>query len=289
MTQRMNSGSASADISHISQTALWVAVYRARETERADAAFRDPYARALAGELGEQIAKSMSFSEQNEWSFLGRTHLFDKYIKQEVDGGVDVVLNLACGLDTRPYRMNLPKTLRWIEVDLPELLAYKESVLNAAGAKPVCEFERVALDLSDVEKRRALLRRVAGQGRRVMVITEGLLIYLSREENGVLADDLAAQPTFKRWLLDMSSPGLMKMMQQSMGEQLSATPLKFAPEEGLAFYENHGWKRLAVASMPEGANEINRLPDFIKPFLTMPIPDPPGDAIWGGAALLGRD
>ena len=34
-------------IRHISDTALWVAVYRAEESERADAVFRDPYARRL--------------------------------------------------------------------------------------------------------------------------------------------------------------------------------------------------------------------------------------------------
>lgn len=42
----------------VSDTALWVAVYRARETERPDALFRDPYARRLAGARGEQIARA---------------------------------------------------------------------------------------------------------------------------------------------------------------------------------------------------------------------------------------
>ncbi|PYL21082.1 MAG: SAM-dependent methyltransferase, partial [Verrucomicrobia bacterium] len=45
----------------MSDTARWVAVYRARETQRTDAVFRDPFARQLAGERGEQIAASMSF------------------------------------------------------------------------------------------------------------------------------------------------------------------------------------------------------------------------------------
>ncbi len=44
-------------IQHISDTARWAAVYRARESERQNALFRDPFARRLAGERGEQIAK----------------------------------------------------------------------------------------------------------------------------------------------------------------------------------------------------------------------------------------
>lgn len=272
----------------ISETALWVAVYRARENERPDAAFKDPYARLLAGERGESMARSMQFSEQNEWSFLGRTYLFDKFIQQEIEAGADLVLNLACGLDTRPYRMELPRELNWVEVDLPGLLEYKEAILEKAGAKPVCNFVRMALDLADLDERRTLFQRLADENKRVLVVTEGLLVYLSREENAALADDLSKHPTFQRWIIDMSSPGLLKMIESAMGDQLATTPLKFAPEEGLAFYEAHGWQRLAVQSMPEGAQAINRLPEFLKAYVDMPVPDPPGDAVWGGAALLGR-
>ena len=55
-------------IRNISDTAMWSAVYRARETERADAVFRDPYARRLAGLRGEEIAASMPFSERAAWA-----------------------------------------------------------------------------------------------------------------------------------------------------------------------------------------------------------------------------
>jgi O-methyltransferase involved in polyketide biosynthesis len=36
-----------------------------------------------------------------------------------------MMVNLCAGLDARPYRMTLPSPLQWIEVDLPDLLAYK--------------------------------------------------------------------------------------------------------------------------------------------------------------------
>lgn len=278
---------AAAAIREISDTALWVAVYRARESEREDAAFNDPYARMLAGERGESLVQAMGFGDDTGWSFLGRTYLFDKYIQQEVEAGADLVLNLACGLDTRPYRMDLPKELCWVEVDLPELLEYKERILNHAGAQPICEFTRIALDLSDIPARRALFDQIAAEHQRVLVVSEGLLIYLSREDNAELADELASYETFQRWVFDISSPALLKMVQSNF-EKVSAVPLKFAPEEGLAFYEAHGWQRMEVQSQAHGANAINRLPEFIKPYLSTPMPEPPGDAIWGGTALLGR-
>src|SRR5437870_5092142 len=113
-------------IRDISDTARWVAVYRARETERSDALFKDPFARALAGERGEHIARALPYADKTSWSFIARTVLFDRIVDNAVAGGVDLVVNLAAGLDTRPYRMSLPSSLRWVEADLPEILDYKE-------------------------------------------------------------------------------------------------------------------------------------------------------------------
>ena len=103
-------------IRNISDTARWVAVYRARETERPDAVFRDPFARRLAGERGEQIANSMPLGGDTSWPMVARTYLIDELIREEIEGGADMVINLAAGLDSRPYRLKLPSSLQWIEV-----------------------------------------------------------------------------------------------------------------------------------------------------------------------------
>src|SRR6478609_9623626 len=116
-------------VENISDTARWVAIFRAEESERPDAVFHDPFARRLAGKHGEEIANSIGFSRENSWSFVARTFLFDEFIKQHVEEGYDMIINLAAGLDARPYRMQLPSTLQWIEVDLPEILSYKEKIL----------------------------------------------------------------------------------------------------------------------------------------------------------------
>jgi O-methyltransferase involved in polyketide biosynthesis len=71
-------------IHHISDTARWAAVYPARETERGNALFHDPFARRLAGESGEQIAKDTPFHEKHSWGWLTRTYLFDRIISQQI-------------------------------------------------------------------------------------------------------------------------------------------------------------------------------------------------------------
>src|SRR6184192_1868522 len=104
-------GDASAAIEHVSDTARWVALYRAMESERPDALFHDPYARRLAGERGERILASMRKGRAWAWPMIVRTAVMDELILRAIQRDrVDTVLNLAAGLDTRPYRLPLQAT-----------------------------------------------------------------------------------------------------------------------------------------------------------------------------------
>lgn len=277
-------------IRDISDTARWVAVYRARETDRPDAVFRDPFARRLAGERGEQIANSLPGFAEAAWSFMARTHLVDKYVNSGVNnGGVDQVINLAAGLDARPYRMDLPSTLRWVEVDLPDILEYKEDML--ADATPRCALERVHLDLSNEDARRGLFRRLGARSSHTLVIAEGLLIYLMRDDVRQLARDLAAVPTFHHWIVDLCSPGLLTMMMERMGDLVreAGAPYLFAPPEGPAFFEQGGWRPIDVRSLLKTARRLDRLPLFLKMMAMLPESNgAQGSRPWAAVCLLER-
>jgi methyltransferase (TIGR00027 family) len=278
-------------IRNISDTARWAAVFRARETERSDALFRDPYAQRLAGSRGEEIAKAMTMHLKHSWSWVMRTYVFDEYIIREIARGVDTVVNLAAGLDARPYRMTLPPTLRWIEVDLPDLLAYKEEVLT--GATPRCVLERVPLDLADAEKRRALFTQIGASANRVLIISEGLLIYLSSEDVGALATDLATPVSFRYWAFDIVSPGLLEMMrkQGGGGDELAraGAPFKFAPAQGPEYFRQFGWTPIEVRSTFKAASKVGRLPWSLKLFGLFPESnDAQGKRPWSGLCLCER-
>ncbi len=274
-------------IHHISDTAHWAAVYRAREAEKPDAVFRDPYARRLAGERGEEIARSQPFHEQNSWSWVARTYNFDDLINGQIQQGVDMVVNLAAGLDARPYRMALPSPLQWIEVDHPEILDYKEEILS--NEKPNCVLERVRLDLADVEARRALFDALASRAKKALIISEGLLIYLSSEQVAELAQDLARPPAFQLWLFDIASPGLLKMLQQrgSADFTTGSVPLKFAPEDGPQFFSQYGWVPVEVRSTLKTAAKLRRLSLRLRFFSIFPEdPAHMGGRPWGGTCLM---
>ena len=276
-------------IRNISDTARWVAVYRARETERTDAVFCDPFARRLAGERGEQIALSMSFAEKNSWPFVARTWLIDHVISTQVKLGTDMVVNLAAGLDTRPYRMNLPGSMQWIEVDLPDILAYKEDVLR--NETPVCQLERVRLDLSDMRGRRELFSQLGRRAKRALVISEGLLVYLDEEEVTSLGQDLAVAPSFQHWVIDLASPALLKMLAKKMGGPLdkAGAPLKFAPREGPNFFSRSGWKPVAIHSVMHAAAKLNRLPFLFRLIVKISSPAFQAKRPWSAVCVLERE
>ena len=246
-------------IENVSDTARWVAVYRAMESERRDAIFRDPFARRLAGAKGQEIVENIPRGKQTAWAMIVRTAIFDEIILDRVAAGVDCVLNLAAGLDARAWRMSsLPPTLHWIDVDLPGILDYKTDMLR--DEKPVVRYEAIRVDLTDAARRRALFSQVGAESSRVLVLSEGLLIYLTPDDVAGLARDLHDPASFRWWTIDLASPMLLKWMSRSWGKTVGAgnAPFRFAPEESTKFFEPYGWREEQFRSSWLEAKRLNR-------------------------------
>jgi methyltransferase (TIGR00027 family) len=244
-------------IRHVSDTALWVAYYRALETERPDALFRDPYARRLVGERGAQISAAMGKTARyTSWTVVIRTVVIDEMIARAVADGADTVLNLGAGMDARPYRLaGLPADLRWIEVDHPESVARKERLL--AGEAPRVRLERVGLDLADRPKRRELLARL--DGAKVLVLTEGLIPYLSEEEVSALAEDLSARPGIRLWIAESISPKIYPYLRSpERVRRMKNAPFRFFPDDWLGFFARRGWEPREVRSLAEASLRLRR-------------------------------
>jgi methyltransferase (TIGR00027 family) len=272
-------------IRNVSDTARWAASFRAQETARKDALFRDPLAARLAGERGAEAARRMG---GGDWAWAARTYLYDQIIERRVAEGTDMVVNLAAGMDARPYRMSLPASLRWIEVDLPEILDEKERLL--AGETPACRLERVKLDLADLEARRELFGRVGAQAKKALIVTEGLLLYLTPDQVGTLARDLAAPLSFQDWALDLASPGLLEMLKKKLvAEAHAAAPMHFAPAEGPHFFEPYGWKPAEVYSLFKTAAKKGRIGFPMRLLALLPESNGrQGKRPWGGVCRLVR-
>jgi len=270
MSDRPQAGTAIRDVS---DTALWVAIYRAQESERKDALFNDPYARRLAGERGQQIVDTIPHGHAMSWPMVVRTHVFDEIIQRLLaEQGVDTVLNLAAGLDARPWRLPLPPETHWVDVDLHGMLAHKQQ--GMAGETPRCRYTARAADLREPGALRAVLDEFAREPRRALVITEGLLIYLEPAHVATVAGELASGTGVRFWLMDLASPMLLQWMERRWKgpRGLQNAPFRFAPVEGTAFFAPHGWREREFHSTWEEAKRLERMP--------------PNSWLWGLFALF---
>jgi methyltransferase (TIGR00027 family) len=274
-------------ITHVSDTARWTALYRATESARTDALFRDPLAERLAGEQGRAIVAKTPMTSRSGWWLVARTKIIDDAISAAIADGCDRVLNLAAGLDTRPYRLDLPPDFQWIEADLPQMLEEKTELL--ADQVPRCRLTRSAVDLADPVAREAFFDKALDGATNALVLTEGLLMYLEDGDVTALSEALS-RPEVGWWMFDFGGPGLKRLMNKKVDGLLQNAPFIFAPENGLAYFEDLGWQVLESESLMAAAKRFRRLPIFMWPALWGPQPNPrhPGKRPWSATALLTR-
>lgn len=248
---------ADSAITHVSDTAFWIAHLRAVETQRPDALVRDPFAARLAGEQGRRIAASIPMSQVVGWTVAVRTLIIDEYIALALSEGVDTILNLGAGLDTRPYRMALPESLTWIEADYPHVIEYKNNLL--IGERIACRLESVKIDLADLSARRGLFAAVNARAQRLMILTEGVVPYLSNDQAASLADDLRAMDRARLWIVDYLEPEFGQYRRRStLQRALQNAPFRFAPADWHAFFEAHGWRARKIRYIADEAERLGR-------------------------------
>jgi methyltransferase (TIGR00027 family) len=178
----------------VAKTALGVAMVRARESRRGDRLFDDPYAQAFAdaapGAFPEEPKTEEQLAALGPLASLGavfyvhaviRTRFFDDYLTAATAAGCRQVVLLAAGLDTRAFRLAWPQDTRVFEVDLPGVLAFKDTVLAARNAVPRCERTTVPADLR-ADWTAALAEAGFDRSGPAAWLAEGLLIYLTAAE-----------------------------------------------------------------------------------------------------------
>jgi methyltransferase (TIGR00027 family) len=259
-------------VSNVSDTARWVAAYRAIESARPDAKFSDPFADRLAGPRGHAMAQAAPRLIMGSGAtFVARTKLIDDLIARSIAEGCDRVLNLAAGLDTRPYRLDLPSTLEWIEADLPAMVEEKDGLLD--GEVPRCQLVRHGVDLADPVERDAFIGDAISGADNVLVLTEGLLMYLDEGQVRALSHDLYRDPIMW-WVTDLLSPAVRTLMTLRLRNHFRNAPVQFAPADGVAFFEPDGWAVEDLDSLMKTAARWKRLPPLARPVGYLPDPDP---------------
>jgi methyltransferase (TIGR00027 family) len=174
----------------MAKTALGMARVRAQESRRPDRLFDDPYAQAFMAAAPGTFPEDQERATSGGLAWLGtvfffhgviRTRFFDDYLLAATAAGCRQVMLLAAGLDTRAFRLTWPDGVRLFELDLPEMLAFKEELLAAQHAVPRCG--RVVLPADLRQDWPAVLTTTGFQPAQPTAwLLEGLLIYLSTDQ-----------------------------------------------------------------------------------------------------------
>jgi len=270
------------EITHVSDTALMVAACRALESECQDGFVHDPFAARLAGERGLAMLRALPQPEMMRFGIGVRSRFLDELLLEAlVSKPIATVLNVGCGLDTRPWRLQLPPRLRWIEVDFADLLDYKDALMSAET--PRCRRERITVDLNDAAQRRSIYA-AAGAAPGLM-ITEGLLMYLPAATVNGLAGEAWQESGIAQWISDITTTAFAKAINMNaMRSVRQVQASDFLPgEQILDVVLGHGWvtaaRRSYLTDMAFARERIRRLMgDRAQPAGPPPVPpdDPTG-------------
>jgi methyltransferase (TIGR00027 family) len=241
------------------------------------------------GDRGPAIARAMPRAPMVEWGMSVRTSAIDHLIEEAIDLGVDTVVNLGAGLDTRPYRMRLPKALRWVELDFPQIVDLKDAKLIEHA--PRCELARIGVDLLDLRARAEVLAHYAAGSKSLLFITEGVLPYFCADDAALLAAELYAAPASRFWIQDFDNAG-SRRLPRGWEAKLQAAPLLLEVTDWFEFFARFGWRPAQVTTNIEESHRIARpYPwDFPYGFILRALPMAMREKILGlsGAVLMHR-
>ncbi|EIV92275.1 SAM-dependent methyltransferase [Frankia sp. QA3] len=256
-------------------TAVGMAWVRARESTRRDRLFDDPYAEAFveaAGGPGVATGPAGAFArlvDMVDSHGVQRTRFFDDYLTRAAGDGHRQLVLLAAGLDTRAYRLSWPAGTRLFEVDLPEMLTFKQAVLDGRHATAHAERVAVPADLAG-DWATALTRAGLRPRERTTWLVEGLLPYLDAEQAARLLTTVG----------QLSAPGSLLGFEYQAADTWLLDELRAMPElaefaallkgglgkPAVAWLPQHGWQVLRARLRADLAVETGR-----------PAPGPPAD------------
>lgn len=263
----------------VGATALFVAAARALEAQKADPLAVDPFAQIFCRAAGgswaalvdggepDHMLRSEDFGKTFVDFQATRTRYFDKRLTEAAENGVRQVVILAAGLDSRAYRLDWPADTVVFELDQPQVLDFKRTVLS--DRRPTAQRREIAIDLRD-DWAQSLLDNGFDAKKPSAWLAEGLLMYLPATAQSDLfegIDGLAASGSHVA--VEQAAPMPDEVFAAAKAGQIGAHGSadgyfsliyneQIAPAE--QWFAEHGWRAQAT-SLPELLKQVNREPE----------------------------
>jgi methyltransferase (TIGR00027 family) len=272
----------------VARTAIATAVSRVIESGRGDRLFDDPLAGRFVAAAGQGAALPSQESRHPAgldgfWSWFAhfapvRTRFFDDCAREACAAGCRQVVILAAGLDARAFRIGWPPGVRLFELDRPDVLEFKNWVVDREGAVPRCSRATVAADLA---RDWAPALRDAGlrPQQPTFWLAEGLMAYLTIDQRDEVRDAVDG----------LSAPGSVFAVEYvsraavDLVMRLAGDPPGFgldlwepgSPEDGVRWFARRGWQAVASDANERAARYGRPTPAFSDPAIARMLGEGP--------------
>lgn len=251
-------------------TAVAVATARAAESSQASPWFHDPLAAEFVAAASQRQAPPVGSGDELWRSWVAefvriRTRFFDDYL---VESGCAQVVLLAAGLDARAFRLPWPQGTRLFELDLPDMIDFKDRVLATRPAVPICERITVGIDLRE-DWPAALAEAAHRPDQPTAWLAEGLHPYLDDDAYDRLLYDIGRQSAVgSRLGLDHHDQGRRQAMIDTLHR--SSTPDHLRPlwrsggdQDPVAWLARYGWRATAHSPAEQARRYGRPLPSIV--------------------------
>lgn len=206
----------------VPETMLQTLYARAAYSRQKNAKFHDKMAEEIVARMDYDFSLAQKDAAMSQ-GVIARTILLDRmagdFIKE--NPGCTVV-NIACGMDTRVYRLQEDPAVgknmsgvRWYNLDLPETIAVRRRFFDENGT--VSMIAKSAMD----ETWASMIEEPRG---RVLVIVEGLVMYLTDQDVKHILSIINSRFAHAQVIMETMNPWVMEHMKE---KSIEATKARF--------------------------------------------------------------
>jgi methyltransferase (TIGR00027 family) len=233
----------------ISKTAFYCCGVRMQDAASAAPVCNDVYAQNFMNEDGWRVFEAFRGETSPNASNVARHRLIDDRLRAALAAHPGLtVITIGAGFDSRPFRLSGGT---WVELDEPQIIAYKNERLPAAGSPN--PLTRIAIEFA-TESLEEKLAAYAGQSA-VTVVIEGVFIYLDREQiNNLLAAVRRLFPEHEL-ICDLMTRAFFEKYSRTLHEKINdiGTAFKIDAERPEKIFLDNGYRLAEKTSIIESA------------------------------------
>jgi len=236
----------------ISQTAFYCCGVRMRDAELAQPVCGDTYAKVFMNEDGIRILDKFKDEIGPNTSNVARHRIIDDLLREELVKHPNLcVVIIGAGFDSRAFRL---KGGTWVELDEPQVIAYKNDRLPASQSPN--ELERIPIDFSTESVEEKLWSYVGRSP--VVVVIEGVFMYLEEDTIKELLQTLRRVFPHHKLICDLMTRVFFQKYGRTIHEKITGmgASFKFTADNPEALFLQSGYRRIGWFSMVEKAFEF---------------------------------